>query len=403
MNSMTVIFMLNLFTISACNINIHELVSNGDINKVKELINKCPEKINSTEKGVSATPLHVAALYGNTTLIKVFIDNGADVNALDVHDNKPIHHASRNLHKEAIEILVENGSDIPPRIIANVIYPLRMTFKINDRYIPGPDKTGKDKEIIKEIISYFLDHGVDINYGTGPYNTTSIFLVNSGGYGIDMMRFYRDNGADFKVGDDHNATLMHHANGNKELIEFLLNQGLDINAKDYQGRTPLHYEAASVNGDIESMKALIDAGANVNEYDQFSFFTPLNDAIYSNKKLTVEFLLKNGADVNITRERFPVLHIAARQKCISNSNDNIPDIIHLLIEYGADINDVDRTGDTALHEAAYCGNIDAALIFIEKGIEINKRNESGKTALGVAIEKEKHQIAKIIRKHGGIE
>jgi len=377
------------------------MVSNGDINKVREIINKCPEKINSTENVVSATPLHVAALYGNTTLIKLLIDYGADVNAPDLHGNKSINYASRNLHNEAIEILVENGSDIPPGIITNVIYPWRTTFKINDGYIPGPDKTSKYKEIIKEIIRYYINHGVDINYGTGPYENAPILFVIPGEYGIDMVRYFHDNGADLKVKDDREATLMYYANGDNELIEFLLKKGLDINAKDFEGKTPLHYEAKT--GDIKSIKALIDAGANINEHDNISFITPLDEAILNNKKFAVELLLKSGADINIAKERHPVLHNAARQKCISNLNSDIPDIIHLLSEYGADINDVDRTGDTALHEAAYCGNVDAALIFIKKGIEINARNKSRETALGVAIEKEQNQIAEIIREHGGIE
>ena len=42
-----------------------------------------------------------------------------------------------------------------------------------------------------------------------------------------------------------------------------MDQGLDLNATNDQGRTPLH--AASQNGDIFTIKSLLRKGANVNQ------------------------------------------------------------------------------------------------------------------------------------------
>jgi ankyrin repeat protein len=402
-NLIAIILAINLFNLNPCDKNIHDLVEKGETKKVRKLIRKCPEKIHSTDHVYSATPLHIAALIGNTTIIKFLIDNGADVNAGDREGSKPIDYASQNIHKPAIEILVDRESEIPSDILWRVVSWCILGFRESeDIYLAttceGPDK---DPETIISITQYYLDHGIDINYHEGFRSAPPILGVVTNKYGVDVVKFFHENGANLNTKDHDGNTLMHYTRGDRKLIDYFTKHGLDIDITDAQGRTPLHHGAS--NGDTISMKALLDAGANINVREENFCSPPLNLAIFKNKINSVEFLLKNGADVSLCTGQNPVLIVAARQKCISNFNNNITDIIRLLIEYGADINDKNIIGSTSLHYAAECGDIDAALILIKNGIEINARNKKGETALGVALKKEQHKTADLLRKHGGIE
>ena len=78
--------------------------------------------------------------------------------------------------------------------------------------------------------------------------------------------------------------------GNTEAVKQHLTEGVDVNAKDSVGRTPLHH--AAWNGHKEVAELLIEKAADVNSLGDNG--TPLDWAIFRKHPETVELLRKHG-------------------------------------------------------------------------------------------------------------
>ena len=85
-----------------------EAADNGHVDMVKLLIENGADVNLKGEAWYG--PLHAAAANGHIEVVKILLENGADVNIF--HQNKPLHNAAMNGHIEVAEILLDNGADI---------------------------------------------------------------------------------------------------------------------------------------------------------------------------------------------------------------------------------------------------------------------------------------------------
>jgi ankyrin repeat protein len=96
-----------------------------------------------------------------------------------------------------------------------------------------------------------------------------------------------------------------------------------------------------------------------------------------------------------------------------DSNGNTPlhfaaanghlEIVRLLCDRGADIEAHDDDGCRSLHYSAYYGHISVVKELLEvRNAEISARTITGRTALKIAVEKQKKDIANYLALHGGI-
>jgi ankyrin repeat protein len=151
--------------------------------------------------------------------------------------------------------------------------------------------------------------------GEGP----SIHGVARNGH-LELVKALISAGTDVNVKDDYGATPLHYAaKGNfPEVVKYLLEMGADVHAKDDMGKTPLHYvvegsdiyEATKPDEDpspeerrrIEIMRLLIERGANVNAKDHEGR-TPLHYAAFSDTPFKLaRYLVDRGTDINAKDE-----------------------------------------------------------------------------------------------------
>jgi ankyrin repeat protein len=100
---------------------------------------------------------------------------------------------------------------------------------------------------------------------------------------------------------------------------------------------------------------------------------------------------QNGGPVN----GWPLLVIAA------SGNDK--PMVELLLRSGADVNDVNYSGETALHYAAAEGSKDIVKMLIDKKADVNAKTEIGGTALKMAAEAGKNDVVALLKQHGAKE
>jgi ankyrin repeat protein len=85
-----------------------EAAANGHLDVVKLLIENGADVNLKGEAWYG--PLHAAAANGHIEVVKILLENGADVSIF--HQNKPLHNAAMNGHIEVAEILLDNGADV---------------------------------------------------------------------------------------------------------------------------------------------------------------------------------------------------------------------------------------------------------------------------------------------------
>ena len=90
---------------------IHDVAQQGDIDRVKELIEENPELVNAPDDA-SQTPLHLAIAGGQTEIAEFLITKGADVNASNVVNQSIMLYAAYFGNAEIAEMLIAQGAQL---------------------------------------------------------------------------------------------------------------------------------------------------------------------------------------------------------------------------------------------------------------------------------------------------
>lgn len=335
-------------------------VSIGDINIIKELVNRGADINFQNLEGVSIlrlavmggkhdvvefllqngadvnnvssvdgdTALHCAAEYDNANIVNLLLDNGAKINTTNKEGDTPLHRACLNNGFNATEYLVARGAD---KGLVNYEGATAICFAITDRN--------------KKIVKFLLDSGVDINAEIEDGGFLSALNYAFCNANAEMARFLLENGARLdqvidwnkhsflsdidedqhtpESIDDTKKLIRSSANlfecVNKDKIKSIKNligqDGAAINAKDSNGKTILDiarekgrekivklleatigFVQATREGDTQLVKQYIDNGAIINALDEDGNKALRNACIQGNVEM-VRLLIENGSDI----------------------------------------------------------------------------------------------------------
>lgn len=123
--------------------------------------------------------------------------------------------------------------------------------------------------------------------------------------------------------------------------------------------------AAATVGDLEALKDLVQQGANVEATVAQNGKTALHFASEKGHIGVVDFLLKNGANVD-------KLDAVGQSSVYMAAVNNRLSVVQLLIEQGADVDRPENAGMTPLHTAAKLGRLSMVQHLCEQCAEIDK-------------------------------
>jgi len=228
-----------------------------------------------------------------------------------------------------------------------------------------------------------------LGFGKKP-NVYSIELFYQSIGEVDCMAYAEISAEITDEKDIANEYFLNHSeNGNYQLVEHLLQQGVNIHACNTNGATALILSAFNGYSNISNL--LIDNGLDINKRDHDGFSSLMVACECANADIAlVKRLVGLGADINATSERKATALMAA-------AKIGHPDIVEFLVLKGADINA--RNADhniTALIWAANCGHLSIVEFLLEKGADPSIRTFNNYTATTIAMENYHYSIVEVL-------
>eukprot|EP00934_Nitzschia_sp_Nitz4_P000144 Nitzschia sp. Nitz4//scaffold23_size168460//114408//117133//NITZ4_002234-RA/size168460-snap-gene-0.165-mRNA-1//-1//CDS//3329543680//144//frame0 len=273
------------------------------------------------------TALHVAAQGGYLEMVQLLLAAGADVSIKDAADRTPLVMAIAGNHEEVAKALVVAGSDPNTTFVDGTGVEHNLLF----------DSIAVENE---EFALMLIEKGADIKFRdeskvscllqAGHRGMTSVvkaLLEKNGG---------KDGFVDTASAEGVTPLIAAASEGQLESLKLLIAAKADVNAKDTDGTTALM--ASSARGHLEVVKALLAAGASVNAQNSDGH-TPLMFAY--NGKNQVETLWERYN--KFVAEGEGELD-SDTMKILKEALDMHKSLVELLLKSGADASIKDKEG-----------------------------------------------------------
>jgi len=183
-------------------------------------------------------------------------------------------------------------------------------------------------------------------------------------------------------------------NGLVEASRLLLQHKAEIDGKDNKGRTPLDW--ALSNNNIGALHLLLEYDASVNHHESEFGSTPLILAVQNGRFEASRLLLQHDAKVNGKDNKGRT----ALDWALSKSDVGA---IHLLLEYGANVNHHESEfGLTPLILAVLNGRVETLRLLLQHNAEVDGKDNKGRTALYRALSNNNVGAIRLLLEYGAI-
>jgi len=182
-------------------------------------------------------PIHCATRYGDLDAVKLLLELGEDISALDCNSNTAMHYAAAGGYLDIVKELKETGASISARNYRGST-PIHRAARFGSVHVI---------EALKEMGADILAEG---------YGGATILHYAVAGNQSRTLRMLKNMGADVSAKDVEGETPGHWAAhyAYVDVIEALKEIGADFSAKDHGGWTPMH--AAATHGHVGVIKVL---------------------------------------------------------------------------------------------------------------------------------------------------
>ncbi len=260
---------------------IFDAIKNKDLARVKELIDKDGSQGNLTNPQGN-TPLHEAILSGNEEIARYLIGKGADIGKQNAMGNSPLHIAAQNNRKEIAELLISKGADLESKTTSGNT-PLNLLTLMTDNY---------------EMAVLLIEKGANVN--TMANNGSSPLLNAAHAGSLRIVDLLLDNNATYDNSNGRAMTLLNMSAtiGATRLFKYIADkEGDSLFANEADNKRVMRN--ALNGGSLEIVQLLLKKNIPLDVSRSIFGTTPLHNIAGNEKAVQmVEFLVKNGADIN---------------------------------------------------------------------------------------------------------
>ena len=397
------------------------------------------------------TPLCYAIKKRSRELVKALIDNGADLNK-NTGNTYPIFLAINEDEDIALDLIKANVNlDVLNELGQSPLFSAlrkedrdNVALELIERKAGINTKNSHGSTPLLEAIyrkekphiyMKLLDAGAIVNNGDQP----DLILAAARGR-FDCVKLYTERGYDISITGCYGENALHETS-RADIIEYLIEKGLNPNATDKYGNTPLwiaifyrrtecvdillknsdihfirpdtqsYLTLAIIRQESELALKLIEMGIDINSKCSLYGETALHLAITRKTDEVALKIIDKMSDISMTDNyNSTPLHEAVRLENL--------EISQALLQRNPDLNTQDKNGITPLHIAVKTGNIDIIKALIERNdlqypgtglfqgsktltqADLNIKTHEGKTALHLAILNRQDDIAKLLIENG---
>ena len=382
---------------------LHWAVYHDDHKVTHQLLNNGAKPDPKNRYGVS--PLYSACLNGNPEIVKLLLEAGAKAHSTFSNGESALMTASRTGNPEVVQLLLKHGAEVRPK---------------------GPGQTAlmfAAAEGNLEVVQILLKAGYDPNNKLDSGFTPMLFAIREGR--ADVVYALLEAGVDINTPADPKSGRLPRGstpltlaieNGHFELAASLLELGANPNDLN-TGYTPLHMlswvrkpnggdgrddlpppEGSGKISSLQLARILVDKGANINTQirrgkQHWPGATPFYLASWTADLPLMKTLFELGADSKIPAFDGSTAYMAATgigrkmEDLSAGTEEEVLAACKYLLELEVDINAVNKSGETAMHGAAY-KNLPTVVTFLNQNQADPKiwhqRNNRGSTPYLIA-------------------
>ncbi|KAL8420406.1 hypothetical protein RB594_003262 [Gaeumannomyces avenae] len=335
---------------------LREAVLNNDPESMLLLLRFSADPNSPDKDGV--TPLFSAVESGYIAGASLLLKYGADPNlCAGPEPESPLALAVVDGKFELVQLLLMYGGDANHSLSCG-----------NTALIASIGKTTP-----KRVVALLLEYGADPDAKNSSGKTALFEAINAGR--VDVVQMLLDHGANPNLpGPKH---MLWPATMQPACLKLLLARGADTR------KAPGILELATSTNSPESVRILIEAGVDVNAKKD-GVYTPLCTSIRDDRADLFNMILAAGADPNVPSAEYPCF------KCITHFRTQY---LPQLIEAGANISSPPGICEMAVK----MNNIEGLRWLLDHGgADPNDKNEQGQTALTTAIREGRVEMAQVL-------
>jgi len=391
----TALLLLATVGLGAATSDVADAVQRGDLTAVRALLAQKADV--NVPQADGATALHWAVYREDVEAVEVLLRAGANAKAANQYGATPLSLAAESGKATIVKRLLEAGAD-PNERMAN-----------DDTALMMAARTGNIATMTE-----LLDHGADVNATEKARGTTALMWAAAQGHtaavqllvsrganvGVESSPAWQDRPVRYAKATDPRPS----QGRNQDLVVSQVGPR-NTRARDGGGLTPLVFAVRADN--LESVKILLAAGANVNQVTRYGW-SPLLVATQNRYYQLASYLLDHGADPNLSNKGgWSPLYLAVDNRNIEGGDypvlkadmDSL-EFITKLLDKGANVNWrvqestwfrtvftsqwVHEDGATAFWRASQSSDLAVMRLLLARGADPNIPTNVGVTPLQVA-------------------